>query len=372
MILIQRYIFKEMVYNFLFTFVVITMIMLLATAVQVIFNFPAIGIFSLIKFLPIMMAASLTIVIPAAALVATVMTYGRIASDNEIVTMRASGIHVFRIVVPGIIFGLVASFALLIVNDRMVPMAKYKMRSIGEILDLSVILEATLKQGENMVTLPKGVVMSWDSVKKVTDPDDTKELSDPIEGFRFIGIRVKRYDEEDNLDMEALAEVGRLKVQRDGDITLHLLNAKVTHGPQISTKELSVPLDQNLTGKSGGSKVRPNMRTLGALSAIKGRKVKTYEDHVVNTELNKRISDSLSPLVFVFLSLPVAILFKQQNRMVAFLISTLLAMFVYYPITLLADTFAKNGSIDPVLAIWPANIVLSVLGFFFIMKVMRR
>jgi lipopolysaccharide export LptBFGC system permease protein LptF len=369
MILIQRYIFKEMVYNFLFTFVVITMIMLLATAVQVIFQFPAIGFFMVLKHLPIMMAASLTIVIPAAALVATVMTYGRIASDNEIITMRASGIHVLRILVPGIIFGLAASLALLIVNDRMVPMAKYRMRSIGDMLDLSAILEATLKQGENMVTLPSGVVMSWDASSKEEKPDGDEAPS--LEDWRFTGIRVKMY-EDDELKMEALAEVGKIKVQKGGKHAIHLLNVKVTHGQQGSTKEIILPLDDFISGRGRSSKVRPNMRTLSALSAIKGRKVKTYQDHEVDTELHKRISDSLSPLVFVFLSLPVAILFKQQNRMVAFLISTLLAMFVYYPITLLTDTFAKNGTIDPVLAIWPANIVLMILGFLFIMKVMRR
>jgi lipopolysaccharide export LptBFGC system permease protein LptF len=58
--------------------------------------------------------------------------------------------------------------------------------------------------------------------------------------------------------------------------------------------------------------------------------------------------------------------------MVAFLISILLALFIYYPVSLLGETFAKEGYCDPILAIWPGNIILACLGFFFIMRVMRR
>jgi len=83
MILIQRYIFKELLYNFVFTFVVITMIMLLAMSVKVIFKFPALGFLMLMKNIPIMLAASLTIVIPASVLVATVMFLATMAFAPE-------------------------------------------------------------------------------------------------------------------------------------------------------------------------------------------------------------------------------------------------------------------------------------------------
>ena len=114
------------------------------------------------------------------------------------------------------------------------------------------------------------------------------------------------------------------------------------------------------------------MRSVPALRALQLRKEKSYFDYRVTTEINKRIADSFSPLVFIFLSLPVAILFRQQNRMVAFLIAILLALFVYYPVSLLGETFAKKDIIPPFLAIWPGNIALSALGMLLILKVMRR
>ncbi|MBU0753689.1 MAG: LptF/LptG family permease, partial [Planctomycetes bacterium] len=122
----------------------------------------------------------------------------------------------------------------------------------------------------------------------------------------------------------------------------------------------------------GRPKIRPSMRNLAALTAMMGRKDKAYPDYKIETELHKRIADSFSPLVFVFLSLPVAILFRQQNRMVAFLIAILLALFIYYPVSILGETFANDGYLDPVLSIWPGNIALAFLGFVCILKVMRR
>ena len=114
------------------------------------------------------------------------------------------------------------------------------------------------------------------------------------------------------------------------------------------------------------------MRDFPALAAILHRRYKAYPDYKVASELHSRIAHSLGPLVLVLLSLPVAVLFRQQNRMVAFLIAVLLALFVYYPVTIVGETLADDGKLTPALCIWPGSVLLALLGFALILKVMKR
>jgi len=373
MILVQRYIFKELVYNFLFTFVVIALIMLLAMSVKLVFKYPALGLLLLVQNIPIMLAASLTMVIPASVLVSTVMTYGRIAADNEIVTLRASGMHVLRILVPGVLFGLLASLFLLVINDRMVPKAERYIKSMESTVDISFLLDTALKSGEKKLEL-NDWLLTWEGCKKVVNAEGEKveEIKSPVESWRFTGLRGKLFEEDGvSLSKEIIAESARVEVKEEGrKIVFCLYRGQFVFGQEGSFERLNLPPFE--FGSPRRSKVRLSMRSIAALAAIKQRDMKVYPDYKADTELHKRIADSFSPIVFVFLALPVAILFRQQNRMVAFLIAILLALFIYYPVSLLGETFSKKGIVDPVLSIWPGNLVLGILGFIFILKVMRR
>lgn len=373
MIIVQRYIFKELVYNFLFTFVVIALIMLLAMSVKLVFKYPALGLLLLVQNIPIMLAASLTMVIPASVLVSTVMTYGRIAADNEIVTLRASGMHVLRILVPGILFGLLASLFLLVINDRMVPKAERYIKSMESNVDISFLLDTALKSGEKKLEL-NDWLLTWEGCKKVVpaEGEGAEEIRSPVESWRFTGLRGKLFEEDGvSLSKEIIAESARVEVKDDGrKIVFCLYRGQFVYGQEGSFERLNLPPFE--FGSPRRSKVRLSMRSIAALGAIKQREMKVYPDHKADTEFHKRIADSFSPIVFVFLALPVAILFRQQNRMVAFLIAILLALFIYYPVSLLGETFSKKGIVDPVFSIWPGNLTLAILGFIFILKVMRR
>ncbi len=133
--------------------------------------------------------------------------------------------------------------------------------------------------------------------------------------------------------------------------------------------EFTLPLE---FGDDDPSRIRLSMRDLSALAAMLKRSNIAYPVPLVEAEIHKRIADSFGPLVFVFLSLPVAILFRQQNRMVAFLFAIIIGFFTYYPVTMLGAHLARKGVFSPALCIWPGNVLLSILGFCLILRVMKR
>ncbi|MDP3789699.1 MAG: LptF/LptG family permease, partial [Candidatus Omnitrophota bacterium] len=72
----------------------------------------------------------LSLAIPMGLLAATLLAYGRLSSDNEILAMRATGISLYKIAMPAITLGLLFSLLAIPFNDKIVPRAHYKTRML--------------------------------------------------------------------------------------------------------------------------------------------------------------------------------------------------------------------------------------------------
>jgi len=123
---------------------------------------------------------------------------------------------------------------------------------------------------------------------------------------------------------------------------------------------------------SNSSKVRLEHRTLSALFAMLEKTHRSYKNVKILTEIHSRIAQSLSPLIMIFLGLTVAVIFRYRNRMVAFFLSLLIAIFVYYPVMLLGKTFAENKVLHPSLCIWAGNVIMFLGGIWLLATVSKR
>jgi lipopolysaccharide export LptBFGC system permease protein LptF len=194
--------------------------------------------------------------------------------------------------------------------------------------------------------------------------------STSMDCWQFQGLRGKLLDEEGILKKELVAQSATIAVDAAGRMIPVLYHGKFTYGQEGDFERFNLPPVELFAPRK--SKVRLSMRSFSALQAMRGREEKAYPEHQITTELHKRIADSFGPLVFVCLALPVTILFRHRNRMVAFLIAILITFFVYYPVWYLGGSFAKEGILPPVLSIWAGNLFLASLGLGFVWKVMRR
>jgi hypothetical protein len=58
--------------------------------------------------------------------------------------------------------------------------------------------------------------------------------------------------------------------------------------------------------------------------------------------------------------------------MVAFLIVTLIGLFVYYPTCLLSDTLLRQNLVGPIAACWSGNVLIASIGVLLLAFVVRR
>jgi lipopolysaccharide export system permease protein len=68
--------------------------------------------------------------VPCGVLVSTLMTYGRLSQDNEIIALRASGVHLMTLVNPALGLSVIVAIALTLFNNYILPETNYAYASL--------------------------------------------------------------------------------------------------------------------------------------------------------------------------------------------------------------------------------------------------
>ena len=82
-----------------------------------------VSFFTTIKLLIYKLPAVMVLFFPMATLFATMLLFVRMAKDNELSTLRTSGIHTFRIIAPILLVGIFVSNLSFLFNEKIVPLS---------------------------------------------------------------------------------------------------------------------------------------------------------------------------------------------------------------------------------------------------------
>ena len=82
------------------------------------------------KLLGYLLPSLLSLSIPMAVLAGALLCFGRLSNDNEITAIRSSGISLYRVVAPVIVFSLILSLSLIPLNQNIAPDYLYKFRKL--------------------------------------------------------------------------------------------------------------------------------------------------------------------------------------------------------------------------------------------------
>ncbi|MEQ8881609.1 MAG: LptF/LptG family permease [Cyclobacteriaceae bacterium] len=82
-------------------------------------------------------------------------------------------------------------------------------------------------------------------------------------------------------------------------------------------------------------------------------------------EKYKKYSQAVACIVMFLIGAPLGAIIKKGGLGVPVLIS-ILFFIIYYVLTIMTEKWAKEGIVDPVLAVWTADAVLFPIGLFFL------
>jgi lipopolysaccharide export system permease protein len=424
-----RYIYKELIFPFLFSIAVVTFVLLANFMIKSVDrllgkNLPASVIF---EFIYLNLAWIIAMSVPMAVLIACLMAYGRLAEDNEITAMRSSGISFMSILTPGIMFGLVVAVFMVYFHNDVLPDYNHRARLLaGDIYRKSpgINLEPGYfvddlpeysiyvheKQGE---LLQKITIYSKDNAKMQTTiyadsgyvsvlgnsvfftlyRGEIHELNlDKLEEYRRLNFKkhvisipvdnliLERRDSARRGDREMTILMMKEQVQRYTDernrvdsSIMEMLHKEFSSEMPVEYKQLAKAVEAlkeaNLTNESSTEAAMHNRRLDAITTRIRSEMNlrDSYQKQInrYQVEIHKKISIPFACIVFVLMGAPLGVMTRRGGIAIAAILS-LIFFLLYYIFLIGGEELADVAIIPPFWAMWTPNIVLSLVGIYLI------
>jgi lipopolysaccharide export system permease protein len=132
--IISRYILREHVGPFVFALTALTSLMLLNFISRQFGELVGKGLDASVigEFFLLSIPFTVALTLPMSVLVAVLYAFSRLASENEVTALKASGVSPWRLVTPAIAWGLVMSLFLLAFNDQVLPRANHRLKTLQD------------------------------------------------------------------------------------------------------------------------------------------------------------------------------------------------------------------------------------------------
>ena len=154
--IISKYVLREHVGPLTFALTALTSLMLLNFISRQFGELVGKGLpWSVIgEFFLLSIPFTVALTVPMSVLVAVLYAFSRLAAENEVTALKASGVSPWRMVAPAIAGGLVWSIGLLAFNDQVLPRANHRLKVLQD--DISQTKPTFLLKEQVINTIAEG------------------------------------------------------------------------------------------------------------------------------------------------------------------------------------------------------------------------
>ncbi|MFO7667204.1 MAG: LPS export ABC transporter permease LptF [Desulfobacterales bacterium] len=362
--IINKYLFKEMILPFVisivfFTFLFLMAKILLITNLVVNYNIslPKV-ILLLVYFIPYF----LVFVVPMSVMMAVILTFLRLSSDNEIIALKTGGVSIYGLLPPVLIFCLIGYIITFFLAAYGMPWGRTSIKRLT--VDVATSnLELGLKERVfndsfkdvmlyvNEINSKKGEL-----IDVFVEDKRTENITSTIVAPKGVLI-----SEKDKL-------VFRLRMF-DGRINQVSIKNKSVNSISFETYDINLDLKSALTDpKRKWEQKDEKEMTLSELRyyLINARdKNSKYYDALI--ELHKKFSIPFACFVLGILALSLGTQLKSSRRSYGLVVA--LAFFlIYYLLLSIGYVFGNTAYYPPFIGMWVPNIVIGIVGFYLLVR----
>lgn len=356
MTILRRYCLRELMLPFVMSLLVVTFIFMVGNLfdlADLLVN-KGVSIFDLLKLIILMIPSLLGFILPTAALTSVLLVFGSFAQNNEIIAMKANGVHLYRLLIPVVAVAFLLSFFSLFLIDQVQPRSEYESRQLMR--QLVVKRPAAYLEAGRFIKDFQGYTF-WINRKK---------------GNRLEGITIFQ-TQEGKPTRTIIAEWGEIiSSPEQQSLALQLYNGTSDEpnpdDPSVLYKvNFKTYLLPNVaTGKQrGGVGKKEKEMTIDELvyrlEHVGDVKNVPKNRRASEAEIHKKISFSFATLVFVLVGLPVAIISRRGEVVVSFSLA-MGVVAVYYVLFVWGRMMAINGFLPPWIALWMPNALLILIA----------
>lgn len=393
---LTRYVLIEILKIFLVSLVALTLLILMIGVGRELLR-RGLGLVAVMQLLPFVLPISLQFAFPATALFSVCCVYGRMASDGEVATVKASGISPLKLLQPAIIFSALLSPAAVCVSDLAVSWGRPGVNRVV-LMSIEDIAYRVLKS-QHSYTSEHGFSIH---VREV-------------DGRTLIQPTVTVHNRGKTGPMKLSARQGELSLDPDTQsLLLKVVDSQVEGGSVFQSivpgeTEFRIPLadammNQDISDRSpselplrliSSERIRQDSRThaaVGQMAAQTGFAILMSRNEEISgsggQEIERSLARSKKRLVrlktepwrrwawgfscffFVFAGAPLAMIAKTSDYWTTFGLCFLPTLIVYYPLFIFGLEQAKDGTVPPY-GVWLGNGILALIGMFLIARVRR-
>ena len=365
--IIYRYLLGEIVSASFASIGVLTSLIILADAFKRIAKVMVdndIPFWMVMEMIALLSPQVMTFTIPWGLLVGTLLVFGRMSHNREILIIRSSGLGLVPLIAPVVLFSIFMCLLCFFNNAIIAPkcMGKFK--------------QMLIEIGRNNPTM---LIRAQEPIKidKYIMYVDEKH-SNVIEG-----VHIWELDDKTKIPKRSMrADRGIINADlQEMKLFITLINCRQEERLASDPSDLSKihyagsasqwPLSMGLGDSFNPDRLRTNIGIMTAGEIYKHIFARN-DDKELNftplfTELQKRVSFAIACFTFVFLAIPLAITTGRAETSIGFVISVGIVV-LYYLMILFAMSLKNNPDAYPDLIIWVPNIIFQALGFWLIWK----
>lgn len=318
------------------------------------------------KLLVLIMPTFLEMTVPMAFLLAILLGFGRMANDQELLAMKASGVSPLQILWPIAFLSLMVSALTLITTLYARPTANAALKK--ELYNIAKSRVGTaLKEKVFNDDFPRILVY----VEEIIPPGNTAQgilIIDKRDRVRedIILGKVARITTDDESNTLAL----RLF---DGSIYEREKNREGFSQTRFNIYDFKLDLDElvgRVRQKEAGPKELPLADLLKSIEEKQRRGGKSIPERM---EFHQRVAFGFIPLVFGVLGVALALLPRtsRAGRSWGFMLC-LFWLLIYYVLLSFGKALGDKGHLQPIPALWLPNVTIGFIALVFFRKAMRE
>ena len=411
--IINKYIIKELTLPFVSSLFILIFVLLSNFILKNMDKFLGKGISlgTVLKFLVYNSAWIISLAIPMSILIATLMAFGRLSSDNEITAFKASGVSMNRLLIPAMFFGFIVFAFVTPFNLWVLPEMNHNVRKISHEISrnrpdiefneqlLNTFSDKIIYVGKRINTHTFDNIVIFDKAQKdhttiMAEKGNFKSFQDGIvinlENGSIHEELVKNEYRKTYFETYKIAipfdqleyNLSNNLVRQERELNINSLSKKIKSYKKniqnskkyIKQNENKIDSLNNLLTENENSdyknilKINMIKNQIDNLVSRKNKNIKlikNYEQQInkYSVEIHKKFSIPIACFIVILLGTPLGIMAKNSNMSVSIAIS-ILFFIIYWSFLIAGEDFADRGKFSPALSMWSPNIFLGIIAFY--------
>jgi len=362
---VSRYIFLEMIPPFILNMVFFTFLFLMTRILEItdmIVNY-GVNIWAVIKLLGFTMPFFLQFIIPMSVMMAVLLTFLRMSSDNEIIALKAGGVSIYRLLPPVLLFALAGVLLTAFTAIYGLPTGRTAIKKL--LYDVAANNSEIGLKPRTFNDAFKGVMLYVNQIEP-----GTRTLHDVfIEDHRSKGVVSTVVSPRGRLFSQPDKNIFQLRLY-NGSINQVDVQERSAHTVQFETYDIRLDIEKR-AGYQGGMKNQEEMSIPELLDTLNKAGKKDNRYYLTLMEFHKKFSLPFSCLFLALLAVPLGIQSRHAKR--SFGIGLGLIFFLLYYLMLSAGwVFGETGAYPPLVGMWVPNLVMGGIGLFLLVRNARE